>query len=105
MNRSSVFVAPREAHVALAAFLLVQALDGALTITGIRRYGDTVEANVFVWTLVRAWGDIHGVAAAKAFAAACGLMLYLAGSYRLLAVAAGAHIALAIIPWLITLAG
>jgi len=104
MNRFPLFVAPREAHLALAAFLLVQALDGALTITGIRRYGDTIEANVFVWTLVRAWGDVHGVAAAKAFAATCGLMLYLAGSYRVLAAAAGAHVALAIIPWLITLA-
>jgi hypothetical protein len=104
MKTYPVFVAPREAHLALAAFLLVQALDGVLTITGIRRYGDTVEANVFVWTLVRAWGDVHGVAAAKAFAGACGVMLYLAGSYRLLAAAAGAHIALAILPWLITLA-
>lgn len=87
----------------LGAFLAVQLLDGALTYVGVRLYGIEVEANVLITTLMYAWGTGPALVAAKLFASACGVILFLVSVYRVLAAAAGACLGLAVVPWLITL--
>jgi len=92
-----------QAPLVLGIFFVTQVLDGLLTFEGISRFGDAVEANILVHTVVSAWGAVPGLTSTKAFACACGLILYGTGSHRLLAAATGANIGIAIIPWLLVL--
>lgn len=97
-------VDPQYARVILLTFFLVQLLDGVLTSAGIRAFGPGAEGNVLVRTLIQAWGPGAGLASAKAFACLCGLILYVTTSHRILAATTGAHVVVAVVPWLLALA-
>lgn len=84
----------------LVAFFGLQAADGALTFVGVQRFGVAAEANVLIVTAMHAWGALPALVGAKLLAASCGLLLFACSVHRVLALAAGAHLAFAVIPWL-----
>ena len=72
------------------AFLVVQALDGALTYVGLATIGHVVEGNPLVAGLMASFG--------------LGIGLHLFGTHRLVALLTALYVAVAIVPWLAVLA-
>lgn len=95
--------AVRSHVLVLVAFFLLQAADGALTFIGVQRFGLSAEANVLIVTAMHTWGALPALVGAKLLAASCGLLLFAFSVHRVLAAAAGAHLAFAVIPWLVAL--
>ena len=81
------------------AFLLVQALDGALTYVGLGTIGRVVEGNPLVAELIATLGSGVGLAGAKLFAVSLGIVLHLFGTHRLIAVLTAFYLVAAIVPW------
>ena len=86
------------------AFLVVQALDGALTYVGLATIGHVIEGNPLVAGLMASFGFGVGLAGAKLFAASLGIALHLFGAHRLIAVLTAFYLAAAIVPWVAVLA-
>ncbi len=82
------------------AFLVVQALDGALTYIGIVTIGRVVEGNPLVASLMTVFGLGLGLAGATLFAASLGIILHLFGAHRLIAALTAFYLAGAIFPWM-----
>jgi hypothetical protein len=82
------------------AFLIVQALDGALTYVGLSTIGRVVEGNPLVASLMAAFGLGLGLTGAKLFAASLGIALHLFGAHRLIAALTAFYVAGAIVPWM-----
>ncbi len=93
----------RQEGLVLVIFLIAQVLDGVLTYTGIRQLGIDVEVNQLLVFYIETFGVGTALVGAKGVACACGLILYVAHYHRPLAVAAGAYLGVAIVPWLIAL--
>ena len=89
----------RFGDLAVAGFLLAQALDGALTYFGVSLWGANVEANPLVSSVVGAAGLGVGLTAAKLVAVACGIALHLGRIHNLVALLTAIYVAAAIIPW------
>jgi hypothetical protein len=81
-------------------FLVVQALDGALTYVGLATIGWVAEGNPVVAGLMASFGFGVGLAGAKLFAASLGIALHLFGAHRLVAVLTAFYLAAAIVPWM-----
>jgi hypothetical protein len=86
------------------AFLVVQALDGALTYVGLATLGRVVEGNPVVASLMAAFGLGIGLTGAKLFAASLGIALHIFGAHRLVAALTAFYLAGAIVPWMAVLA-
>ena len=86
------------------AFLVVQALDGALTYVGLSTIGRVVEGNPLVAGLMTSFGTGFGLAGAKMFAVSLGIGLHLFGTHRLVALLTAFYLAAAVVPWLAVLA-
>jgi hypothetical protein len=82
------------------AFLVVQALDGALTYIGLATVGHVVEGNPLLAGLMAVFGLGLGLAGAKLFAASLGIALHLFGAHRLIAALTAFYLAGAIFPWM-----
>ena len=82
------------------AFLVVQALDGALTYIGVATVGRVVEGNPLVASLMTVFGLGLGLTGAKLFAASLGIALHLFGAHRLIAALTAFYVAGAIVPWM-----
>jgi hypothetical protein len=95
----------RQEFIVLLIFLITQALDGTLTYAGVRQLGIEVEVNQLLVFYMETFGLGFALVGAKTVACACGVVLYVAHYYRPLAVAAGAYIGVAVIPWLLALIG
>jgi len=93
----------RQEGLVLAIFLIAQVLDGLLTYAGIRRLGIEVEVNQLLVFYIETFGVGLALVGAKGVACACGLILYVAHYHRPLAVATGAYLGIAVVPWLIAL--
>jgi Domain of unknown function (DUF5658) len=93
----------RQEPVVFLIFLVAQALDGILTYAGIRELGIGVEVNQLIVFYIETFGVGAALIGAKGMACACGLILYAAHYHRSLAVAAGAYLGVAIVPWLVAL--
>jgi uncharacterized membrane protein len=94
---------PRNERLAEAiwiAFVVVQALDGALTFVGIQTFGTDIEANPLLAWYVSALGPAPALVAAKLFAVACGMALYVTARHRTLAVLALTYLVAAVGPWM-----
>ncbi len=89
----------------LVVFIVSQILDGGFTYGGVQRLGIDVEMNGLLVTMMHAIGPAAALTAAKTLACFCGVILYLTSHYRALAVAAGASIGVAVVPWCIVLLG
>jgi len=82
------------------AFVVVQALDGAMTFIGMDRFGVHIEANPLLFVYVQALGPALALAAAKLFAIGCGAALYLTAQHKTLAALAVMYVVGAIGPWI-----
>jgi hypothetical protein len=82
------------------AFVVVQALDGAMTFIGMDRFGVWIEANPLLMWYVQAFGPALALAAAKLFAIGCGAALYLTAHHKTLAALALMYVVGAIGPWI-----
>jgi hypothetical protein len=83
----------------LALFTAVQALDAALTWTGILRFGLGIEANPLLALSFAHFGTGATLGAAKLFAVACALVLHLRSHYLVLSVLTLFYVFGAIVPW------
>src|SRR5687767_3787324 len=93
----------RQEGLVLVIFLIAQVLDGVLTYAGIRRLGIEVEVNQLLVFYIETFGVGLALVGAKGVACMCGLILYIAHYHRPLAVATGAYLGVAVVPWLIAL--
>jgi hypothetical protein len=84
-------------------FLVGQVLDGALTYIGVKQFGIGVEMNELLANYMQLFGAGPTLIGAKTLACACGVILYFNAAYRSVAVAAGAQVGFAVIPWVFTL--
>lgn len=85
--------------IAVLAFLVAQALDGALTYFGLHTWGPTIEGNPLVAMLTSLAGIGAGLAGAKLFAMSLGVLLHLRRAHVIVALLAALHFALAVVPW------
>ena len=82
------------------AFVVVQALDGAMTFIGMNTFGMRIEANPLLVWYAQALGPALALAAAKLFAVACGAALYLTAQHKTLGALALMYVVGAIGPWI-----
>jgi len=90
----------RAAQAIWIAFVLVQALDGVMTVVGMHTFGLRIEANPLIAWYAHALGPAVAVSAAKLFAVGCGVALYLTARYRTIAVLAFTYVLGAVGPWM-----
>ena len=81
------------------AFVVVQALDGAMTFIGMQTFGTHIEANPLVGWYVAVLGPAWALFAAKLFAVACGATLHLPGHHKTIAALALIYLLGAVGPW------
>jgi uncharacterized membrane protein len=81
------------------AFVIVQALDGAMTFIGMQAFGTHIEANPLIGWYVAVLGPVWALLAVKLFAVACGATLYLTGHHKTIAALALTYLLGAVGPW------
>ena len=89
--------------LALAAFLIVQGLDGFYTYMGVVNYGLSIEANPLVSALMVHFGEAAGLVGAKAVASFLGICLYFCQVHAVVALLTGFYLTAAIAPWTLIL--
>jgi uncharacterized membrane protein len=94
----------RQEEFVLSVFVLAQALDGALTYIGLHRFGVGMELNQLLVFYMEIFGVGLTLVGAKVLACVCGLVLHVTERHRAVAIAAGASIGVAVVPWLLALA-
>jgi hypothetical protein len=87
------------------AFVVVQALDGAMSYVGVSLHGPSIEANPLVAWYLGAFGPAVGFTMAKLFAVTCGAVLYLTARHRWVAILTLVYIVFAVGPWVQLLSG
>lgn len=91
------------AHLILTLFLVAQAWDGVFTYAAVQASGVQVEGNALLATWMGLVGPAPALVGAKTLAAGCGIILYLCGVHRTLALLTAFYAVAAIGPWLIVL--
>jgi hypothetical protein len=81
------------------AFVIVQALDGAMSYVGVALHGPAIEGNPLVAWYLSTLGPGGGFIAAKLFAVTCGTVLYLTGRHHWVASLTAVYLVFAIAPW------
>jgi len=80
-------------------------LDGTMTYAGVRLLGAHVEMNGVLAWYMNLIGAGLAIALAKVVACACGCLLYTTRRHRTLAVLSGLYLGVAVVPWVVALAG
>jgi hypothetical protein len=88
-------------RVMLLLFLAMQAFDGLFTYTAVNVYGLHAEGNVLIATWMALVGPAPALFGAKTLAAVCGVILYVRGVHRTLALLTALYGVGAIAPWLV----
>jgi hypothetical protein len=88
----------------LLLFLMAQACDGVFTYAAVQAHGLAAEGNLLLATWMALVGPAPALVGAKALAAACGILLYLKGVHRTLALLTAFYAVGAVGPWIIVLA-
>lgn len=91
-------------RVILLLFLAAQACDGVFTYTAVRTHGLAAEGNMLLATWMALVGPAPALVGAKTLAGACGVLLYLKGVHKTLALLTAFYALGAVGPWLIVLA-
>ena len=91
-------------RVILLLFLAAQACDGVFTYTAVRTHGLAAEGNMLLATWMALVGPAPALVGAKALAGACGVLLYLKGVHKTLALLTAFYALGAVGPWLVVLA-
>jgi hypothetical protein len=89
--------------VVLLLFLAAQACDGLFTYAAVSAYGLAAEGNLLLATWMALVGPAPALVGAKALAGACGVLLYLKGVHRTLAVLTALYAVGAVGPWIVVL--
>jgi len=87
-------------NLAILAFLLMQAADGALTYVGVAMHGIGAEANPLLLGLMVSVGAVPALLSAKTLAAVLGMFLHLLGVHRIVALLTAVYFGGAVMPWL-----
>ncbi len=87
-------------NLAILAFLLMQAADGALTYVGVAMHGLGAEANPLLLGLMVSIGAAPALLSAKVLAAGLGMFLHLLGVHRIVAALTAVYLGGAVMPWL-----
>ncbi|HSL22577.1 MAG TPA: DUF5658 family protein [Vicinamibacterales bacterium] len=95
----------RFGDAAVLVFLLMQALDGALTYVGVTVMGLHMEANPLLAWLIQTLGCAAALTGAKVVASVFGIMLHLSAVHRIVAGLAAFYLAVAVLPWVALLYG
>ena len=95
----------RPARLVLLLFLVAQLWDGLFTYAAVHAYGIEAEGNQIISTWMTLVGPAPTIVAAKMLACACGLLLYMKGVHRTLALLTLIYAAAAIGPWLVIFHG
>jgi hypothetical protein len=80
-------------------FVVVQALDGLMTMYGIYTFGPGIEANPIIAFYAAATTPEAAVLGAKVFAVACGTVLHVTGHHGIVATLSAFYAVAAIGPW------
>ena len=88
------------AEVLWVAFVVVQALDGAMSYVGVSLHGPDIEGNPLVAWYLSAFGPAVGFAVAKLFAVGCGAVLYLTARHQWMAFVTIVYLVFAVGPWI-----
>lgn len=88
----------------LLLFLMAQACDGLFTYAAVQAHGLAAEGNVLLATWMALVGPAPALVGAKTLAAACGILLYLKGIHRTLALLTAFYAVGAVGPWIIVIA-
>jgi hypothetical protein len=87
-------------RVVLGLFLAAQAFDGVFTYVAVGAYGLAAEGNALIATWMGLVGPAPALLGAKLLAAAGGILLYVRGVHRTLALLTLLYAVVAIAPWL-----
>src|SRR5687768_17388470 len=90
----------RMSRVVLLLFLAAQVCDGIFTYAAIHAYGTAAEGNLLLATWMALVGPTPALIGAKALATACGVLLYIRGVHRILALLTLVYAFGAIGPWM-----
>jgi hypothetical protein len=90
-------------RVILLLFLAAQAFDGVFTYAAVQAHGLSAEGNVLLATWMALVGPAPALVGAKMLAGACGILLYLKGVHKTLAVLTAFYALGAVGPWLVVL--
>jgi hypothetical protein len=101
-RRPALFKSWRLSSIELlwVAFVVVQALDGAMSYVGVFLHGPGIEGNPLVAWYLGVFGPAVGFTAAKLFAVTCGAVLYMTAHYRWVAILTVVYIVFAVGPWI-----
>ena len=91
----------RSARLMLLLFLTAQGFDGLFTYVAVRALGVGIEGNALLAAMMTGVGALPTLFAAKAMAAAAGVLLYIRGWHGVLAVVTVLYAIAAIGPWLV----
>jgi hypothetical protein len=89
----------------LLLFLIAQVCDGLLTYVAVSAFGPAAEGNVLLVTWMGLVGPAPALLGAKVLAAACGVLLYVKGIHRTLALLTLLYAVGAVGPWVLVLRG
>jgi hypothetical protein len=87
-------------RMTLALFVICQASDGLLTYFAVQMFGHTIEGNPLLVTWMSIAGAGPTILVAKLGACACGIVLYMHGTHRALALLTAIYLCVAVVPWL-----
>jgi hypothetical protein len=93
------------AQIVWLAFVVVQALDGAMSYVGVSLHGPEIEGNPLVAWYLSALGPAVGFTMAKLFAVTCGAVLYMTARHRWVAILTIVYVVFAVVPWVGLLSG
>jgi hypothetical protein len=88
-------------RLVLLVFLVVQVFDGLFTYVAVDALGIAAEGNRLLAALMSGVGPLPTLIGAKVTAAAGGLLLYVRGWHRVLALVTVIYALVAIAPWLV----
>lgn len=91
-------------RLTILLFLVAQVFDGLFTYTAVQAFGLDAEGNVLLATWMALVGPAPALLAAKLLAAACGVLLYMRGVHRTLAMLTVLYAVGAIGPWMMIFA-
>ena len=91
------------ARAILIMFLAAQACDGIFTYAAVSAHGLAVEGNLLLATWMALVGPATALVGAKTLAGACGVLLYLKGVHRTLALLTVLYTLGAVGPWMFVL--
>ena len=90
-------------RVVLLLFLAAQAFDGVFTYVAVDAHGLAAEGNTLIATWMALVGPGPALLGAKLLAAGGGVLLYVRGVHRMLALLTILYAVVAIAPWLLVL--